>query len=107
MVCKDCKLHFNGECKLMAILHCDFYEQMKDDMSKQTVLPLQAVDDLLSNNVIRNLLKNPVCMHRVYLLSMQEYLGVGCPDYILAGLNCKNDDEIMSMSIHTYLMDWE
>jgi hypothetical protein len=65
-------------------------------------LPLAAIEALCNDELLGPLMliKNL----RQVLQVVSEHPPF--PDWVVAGLNCKNDADILPMCIHTFLLDW-
>ena len=65
----------------------------------ETVLHLEAV---------RAATEDPIMARLLYTATPRELLAAvsNPPDWVLAGLNCANDADILPVALHTFLMDW-
>jgi hypothetical protein len=54
------------------------------------------------------MLANEVINRLLYSFTPRKLLGEieNPPDWVLAGLNCTDDSEIIATCIHTFLIDW-
>jgi hypothetical protein len=66
-----------------------------------TTLPLAAVEAMLQEPIIQILFCKLAYRHQ-YLASI-----INPPDWVIAGLNCHDDADILPMCIHVFLMDWK
>ena len=73
----------------------------------ETVLPLQAVEDMLKNPSIHALL---VSMNPAYLIKFivanYEDTSSQAPDWVIAGANCTMEKDVLPVCIQIFLMDW-
>jgi hypothetical protein len=70
----------------------------------KTVLPLQAVEEMLDDPVMKRLLEE-----RDEAAEILREAACGkeqAPDWVLAGLACKVPELVVPFCVHTYLMDW-
>lgn len=70
----------------------------------KTVLPLAAVEAMCQDPQMKLLLLSFSKRHALMEIQnqMSEY-----PDWVKAGMECKNDTDILAVCIHTFLMDWK
>jgi hypothetical protein len=74
----------------------------------KTTLPLAAVEAMCQDWRMSRLMA--VIRPTGTILGIIDEMNEGSekvPDWILAGANCKDPDDILPMCIHTFLLDWE
>lgn len=69
-----------------------------------TSLPLAAVEAMCKSYAMQSLMatRNP----RDTLSNYAKWHKIP-PDWMIAGLNCQKDEDILPICIHSYLMSWE
>ena len=67
----------------------------------QVSLPLAAVEAMCKEKIFQELF---IFDNR--RLTLKLHMGEYPPDWMIAGLNCKKDEDILPICIHSYLMDW-
>ena len=70
----------------------------------QVSLPLAAVEALCNERFFGALAG--VINKRAVLESALRICGENPPDWVIAGLNCAKDEDILPICIHSFLMDW-
>lgn len=80
-----------------------------DDMTDESIptsIPLAAVEAMCKSSLTA--LFNPMANKREMIETISKYafIGKSLPDWVIAGLNCTKDEDILPICIHSYLMDW-
>jgi hypothetical protein len=70
---------------------------------QQTVLPLAAVEAMLKDQDMK-LIMLPV--NRLRIAQRLVNAATNPPDWLQAAASCHNDDDVLPVAMHTYLMDW-
>jgi hypothetical protein len=70
---------------------------------EKVVLPLQAVEEMLDDIYLMGVVDsvNP----RDFMNKYKEQFET-VPDWVIAGLNCQDENDIPAICMHTFLMDW-
>jgi hypothetical protein len=70
-------------------------------------LPISAIEAMLNDPIMKELLGDYAWPRRILSEVSIDVSRTSELDWVVAGLNCKNDADILPVCIHTFLMDWK